>query len=74
MKHIVWIHSDNQLDSIGSGIRRVKYMVHPTRKGYVKVYAMEEGYPVVMGQAEFEKLVLEDYPASIEEGGMDADD
>jgi hypothetical protein len=64
--HIVWVHSDAQLDGIGSGIRRVRYKDHPTRKGYVKIYPMHEGYPKVMGRAEFEELVLDDYPAEVE--------
>lgn len=55
----VWVHTDDQINSIGSGKRRVRYTTHPTRKGYVKVYPMSEGYPVIMGRAEFEELIEE---------------
>jgi hypothetical protein len=56
---VEWVWADGQLPGIGSGRRRVKVTDHPTRKGYVKVYSMSEGYPVVMGRDEFEALVVQ---------------
>jgi len=55
----VWVWTQDELGSIGSGMRRVKYTDHPRKKNFVKVYpANDEGaYPQILSRAAFEALI-----------------
>ena len=55
---IDWIWSDDELDAIGSGVRRVRWTPHPRKKEVVKVYPVHgDSNPVLVSEERFIQLL-----------------
>lgn len=57
---VVWVWSKDELQPLGAGRRRVRYVTHPRRKKYLKVYRLlDTSNPVVISETRFNELIVD---------------